>query len=207
MKPTLKQKNIDIRIITKAVNSLKKSLPAEVGFAEISTEIESERSHMELSKELNSTIFSPIDCQLDATKDIPISSLHDEKTENKDEANFDPTVQVQIVSAEIHSSPNQSAEPCTPKISTSNRNIASSDIDYDEITGYPGSSTTLGINKNDSFPNLSLSTLHLSGSYLDVGSIMSLDDVLIISLEDDISTPNTSSVEKETPRNKHQNRL
>ena len=76
LKQTLKENNINVRTITKAVNSLKKSLPAEVGFAEISIETESEISHMELSREQNSTIFSPIDCELDATKEITISTIH-----------------------------------------------------------------------------------------------------------------------------------
>lgn len=196
LKPTLKEKNINIRTITRAVNSFKNTLPAEVGFAEISIETESERSLMELSIEQNSTIL-----ELDATKEITISSLHVEDENINDEANSDSTVQVQTVTAEIHSAPKPStnAEPCTSKI-TSNRNLASSKIDYDEITLYPDNSKTLDTNKNNSFPDLSLSTLHLSG--LDVDSIVSLDDVLILPLEDIIlSTPTstTSSVEKETP--------
>ncbi|CAB3241876.1 unnamed protein product [Arctia plantaginis] len=118
-----------------------------------------------------------------------------------DEANSNSTVQVQTVTAVIHSAPKPStnAEPRTSKI-TSNRNLASSKIDYDEITLYPDSSKTLDTNKNNPFPDLSLSTLHLSG--LDVDSIVSLADVLILPLEDIIlstPTPTTSSVEKETP--------
>ncbi|CAB3252781.1 unnamed protein product [Arctia plantaginis] len=110
-------------------------------------------------------------------------------------------IRVQTVTAVIHSAPKPStnAEPRTSKI-TSNRNLASSKIDYDEITLYPDSSKTLDTNKNNPFPDLSLSTLHLSG--LDVDSIVSLADVLILPLEDIIlstPTPTTSSVEKETP--------
>ncbi|CAB3254267.1 unnamed protein product [Arctia plantaginis] len=168
----------------------------KVGFAEISIETESERSLMELSIEQNSTIL-----ELDATKEITISSLHVEDENINDEANSDSTVQVQTVTAEIHSAPKPStnAEPCSSKI-TSNRNLASSKIDYDEITLYPDSSKTLDTNKNNSFSDLSFSTLHFSG--LDLDSIVSLDDVLILPLEDIIlstSTPTTSSVEKESP--------
>lgn len=129
LKPTLKEKNIDIRTITKAVNRLKKSLPAEVGLAETSIETESERSHMELSIEENNTIFSPIDCELDATKEITISSFHEDAENKINEANSDPTVQVQTVSAEIHSAPKQFTEPCTSKITTSNKTLASSEVD------------------------------------------------------------------------------
>lgn len=89
---------------------------------------------MELSIEQNSTIFSPIDCKLDATKEITNSSLHEEAKNKNDEANSDLTVQALTVSAEIHSAPKQSAQPCTSEISTSKRNLASSNIDYDEIT-------------------------------------------------------------------------
>ncbi|XP_071055155.1 inner centromere protein A-like [Onthophagus taurus] len=198
LKPTLKEKNIDIRTITKAVNRLKKSLPAEVGFAEISIETESEKSHMELSIEKNRNILNPIDRELVPTKETTISSFHEDAENKSDEANSDPTVRVQSVSAEIHSAPKQFIEPCTSNITTSNRTLASSKIDCDEITVYPDEYSTLDTNKNDSFPDLSLSTLHLSGSYLDVGSTVSLDDILILPLQDITSTHTILSVEKKT---------
>ncbi|KAL3277974.1 hypothetical protein HHI36_013315 [Cryptolaemus montrouzieri] len=93
---------------------------------------------MELSIEKNSTI----DCELDTNEENSISSLH-AGTENKnDQVTTDPTVQVQTVSVIIHSSPEALAETCLSKITTSNRNQASSIIDT---------------NENDSFPDLPLS--------------------------------------------------
>lgn len=44
LKSTLKDKSIEIQTIAKAANSLKKSLPAELGLAETSIETESDRS-------------------------------------------------------------------------------------------------------------------------------------------------------------------
>ncbi|CAF4889510.1 unnamed protein product [Pieris macdunnoughi] len=167
---------------TKCVrNTLENVQAVEIGFAEISIETESEKSHnMELSTKENSTIFSY--CELDTTKEI--------ETEN-DQGNSDPNVQVQTVSALIHSPPKPLAETCTSKITTRNRNLASAQLDVI----YPDN-LTLDTNKNDSFPDLSLSTLHLSGSYLDVGSLVSLDEFLILPLEDIASSPTMSSVEK-----------
>lgn len=43
-------------------------------------------------------MFNLIDCKLDTTKEIFISSLHEETENESDQANSDPTVQVQIVS-------------------------------------------------------------------------------------------------------------
>lgn len=148
---------------------------------------------MELSIEKKSTIFNLIDCKLDTTKEIFISSLHEETETENDQANSDPTVQVQIVSVLTHSPPKPLTETCKSKITTRNRNLASAEFDVI----YP-SNSTLDTNKNDSFPDLSLSTLHLSGSYLDVGSVVSLDDVLIVPFEDIPSSPTMFSVEKET---------
>lgn len=136
---------------------------------------------MELSIEQNSTIL-----ELDATKEIIVCSLHIEDKNINDKANSDSTMQVLTVAAEIHSAPKPStnSEPCISKI-TSNRNLAASKIDYDEITLYPDDSETKTSNKNNSFPDWSFSTLDLSG--LDVDSVVSLDDVLVLPLEEIIS--------------------
>ncbi|KAL3286819.1 hypothetical protein HHI36_001311 [Cryptolaemus montrouzieri] len=115
------------------------------------------------------------------------------KTENEnDQANSNPTVQFQTVSALIHSSPKPLAETCLSKLTTSNRNLASGQLDLI----YPDNSV-LDTNENDSFPDLFLSRLHLSGSYLDVISVVSLDDVLILPFQDIASSPTMSNVEKE----------
>ncbi|CAG9840685.1 unnamed protein product [Diabrotica balteata] len=115
------------------VNSLKKYLPAKLGFAKISIETESENSHMELSIEKNSTIFNPTDCELEVSKEIISTSLHKEAEDKNDEVSSDSTVQVQTVSAQIHSTPKQFAEPCTSKITATDRNLITSKINYDEI--------------------------------------------------------------------------
>lgn len=83
LKPTLKDKNIEIRTIAKAANSLKKSLPEELGLAETSIETESDRSQTDLSIEQNSILCSPADlCAMDATQAITNSSLDEENQKN-----------------------------------------------------------------------------------------------------------------------------
>ncbi|CAG4946140.1 unnamed protein product [Colias eurytheme] len=140
---------------------------------------------------------SSIDCELDATKELTISSLREEVENQNNEANSNPIVQVQTVSAQIHSTPKQFTQ-----ITTKNSNTAtvSSKFEYNEIIENQGNSATIDSNKKDLFPDLSLSTLHLSDSYFDVGSIVSLDDVLILPLQDIASTSNTEEI-IETPMN------
>lgn len=221
LRPALKEKNINVRTIMKEVNILKKSLPMEVGIAEISIETESENSMIDLSNtDQNKTHFAPIDCELDATKEINISSSHGEEIDqNTEDNNSGLTVQIQTVSAQIHPSPKKYAEPDTLKLSTRNRNAALASItDYDEITVLSETSQKdsdlVDCNKNISLiEDLSIieaeekdtiSTLHLSGSYLDVSSIVSIDDFLILPFEDEEVTTTTLSVAQKKPLSKEQ---
>lgn len=165
----------------------------------------------------------------DATQAITNSSL-DEENEKKN--NSDLTVQIQTVTALIHPAPKQSepspskistvalktnnnvplitdlsistmqSEPSPSKISNRTSNFTASKINYDEITVYYDDSLTPKTNNNVPFTDLSISTLNLSGSFLDVGSIVSLDDILILPLDFTILpfyTLSISHVQKTTP--------
>lgn len=187
-----------------------------MGIAEISIETESESSMIDLSNtHQNKTHFAPIDCKLDATnqskQEINISlSLGEDIDQNTEDNNSGLTVQVQTVSTQIHPSPKKYAEPDKLKLSTI--------TDYDEITVLSETSQKdfdlVDCNKNISLiEDLSIigaeekdtiSTLHLSGSYLDVTSIVSIDDFLILPLEDENVTTTTLSVAQKKPLSKEQ---
>ncbi|KAL3281920.1 hypothetical protein HHI36_005123 [Cryptolaemus montrouzieri] len=124
-------------------------------------------------------------------KNIHELSFRYEKAEDFNIAKENTNYVFQTVSALTHSSPKLLAETCLSKILTSNRNLASGQLDLI----YPDNSVH-DTNENDSFPDLSLSTLHLSGSCVDVDSVVSLDDVLIVPVQDIASSPTMSNVQK-----------
>ncbi|XP_045768675.1 tigger transposable element-derived protein 1-like [Maniola jurtina] len=112
IRPALKEKKINIRPILREVNNLRKSLPPELGIGEISIETESESSLIDLSNtEENLTNSSHIECELDATTEITFSSSHNEDKNRNDSNDSSPTLQIETVSAEVHTAPIQSVEP------------------------------------------------------------------------------------------------